>query len=63
MDAVLEFDYVLTNNKALGETWAWFDAPTVVHSTMDSEGYGRSQSLHIRTLFIDCPWRCRTERA
>jgi dipeptidyl aminopeptidase len=36
------FDYVLTDNARLNETWSVFEAPTITYSTIESDGYGRN---------------------
>lgn len=37
---LLGFDYLLTDNARLNETWRQYESPVISYSTIDSEGYG-----------------------
>ena len=45
MTGFIEFNYILTTDERLKNVTQEFETPTVVYSTIDSEGYGTFTTL------------------
>lgn len=62
IDAILtiEFDYVLTDNASLNQTWSEFETPVISHGKIDSDGYGacRRSCFLLRPCFAQNGQTC-----
>lgn len=58
----VDFDYILTDNAQLNETWSQFEAPLVMHKTIESDGYGafiacRSAPTLLKDIWQNWVWK------